>query len=211
MNKGKETHESYGMLQINRVSSGNRSLFGSDIKHNNTITLRINPAEYERSLNSDYYFATRVPYIEIEMSPVQFAEAITNMNTQGVPCTIKQINGTYTEKCPFRDKTEVFNKEFERQMNDIANRINLLTNRTTEILNNSKAPKKSEKEEILDAIEKLKMEIRSNIPYIKNEFEKQVEKTVVEAKSEVEAYITHKVTSLGLKELQKQNEVLLGD
>lgn len=92
MKEEKFRHESYGNLNIYRSTGSKRALFGSDLKQGNTINLEISLSELTRGISNDWYY----PYeklIQIEMSPVQFAEAITNMNTSGVPCTIKMFNG----------------------------------------------------------------------------------------------------------------------
>ena len=39
--KNKETHPSYGMLQFSRTTGGKTSLFGSSIKHKDTIRLKV--------------------------------------------------------------------------------------------------------------------------------------------------------------------------
>lgn len=79
-------------------------LFGSSIKHHDIITLRISPAYMDRDLNYDRYYAENHPYIEINMSQSQFAQAITSLNMgAGVPVTLRQINGEYIEPCPFVD------------------------------------------------------------------------------------------------------------
>lgn len=209
--KNIKKHESYGMIQISRVQGGDSALFGSSIKHDNKIEIRIHPAEVDRHLNTDWFHAINLPYIEIELSPTQFAEAITNMNTQGVPCTIKRLNGKGLEKCPFENKRQLIDDEFKETISDISRKLDNLTKRTEELLTQNKAPKKSEKEEILNAISNLKMEIKSNIPYIKEQFTEQMDKTTTEAKGEVEAYWLHKINQLGLGGLEKEKIKLLGE
>ena len=88
-----EKHESYGKISIHRIQNGNaQRLFGSDVKHHNTIQIEIKQCSVDRHLNEEWYYGENI-LAEIELSPVQFAEAITNMNTEGVPCTIRYING----------------------------------------------------------------------------------------------------------------------
>lgn len=204
-----ENHESYAQLGISR-SSSNRdvSLYGSSIKHHNTITIRIHPSEKQRGLNSDWFHAKNVPYIEVEMSNTQFAETITSLNMgDGVPCTLRYLNGKKIENCPDENKRIQFENEFAEQMKNINNKLNNLTKRTEEILIDKKVPTKGDKEEILSAIKMLKQEVKSNIPYIGSCFNEQMDKTVLEAKGEVEAFVNNKVNSLGIEGLK--NEMIM--
>ena len=76
------------MLSFHRTRSSHASaLFGSSIKHKDTIRLEISHGELERGLNHDWYHANKC-IVECEMSQSQFAEAITSMNMgDGVPVT----------------------------------------------------------------------------------------------------------------------------
>lgn len=115
------SHSSWGLLQISRISgSGSQSLFGSSIKHSNTIALRIYKAKKHRSLSRDWYINEGCPYIKIEMSPAQWAEAITSLNIGcGVPCTITQKDGQLIKFAEEITKIEEHAKEFENILNDV--------------------------------------------------------------------------------------------
>ena len=92
-------------------------------RNKSIITLRISPAYMDRDLNYDRYYAENHPYIEINMSQSQFAQAITSLNMgAGVPVTLRQINGEYIEPCPFVDKREQFSNEFREDMNELTKR-----------------------------------------------------------------------------------------
>lgn len=203
-------HESYAMLGISRGSSSNgQNLFGSSIKHSNTITLKIRPAKLDRHLNRDWFYATRVPYVEVEMSYSQFAEAITAMNVgDGVPVTLRYLNGRQIEECPQIDKRQEFDNEFENEMLSIGESLRKLTEQAETLLSEKKAPTKADKEAILKGIKKLQQEIESNVPFIKKSFTEQMDKTVLEAKGEVEGFVMHKVISAGLEGLQKEMKML---
>jgi len=203
-------HESFAMLGISRGSNSyGKNLFGSSIKHSNTITLRIKPAKLNRHLNRDWFHATGVPYIEVEMSYSQFAEAITAMNVgDGVPVTLTYLNGKEIEDCPQTDKRQEFDKEFENEMLSIGRSLKKLTEQAESLLTEKKAPTKADKEAILHGIKILKQEIESNIPFIKRSFTEQMDKTVLEAKGEVEGFVMHKVISSGLEGLQKELKML---
>lgn len=200
----KETHESYGMAGFYRASGGSTNLFGSSIKHNHTIRFTIKTAAKRRGLNTDWYHGEK-QLIEIEMSQNQFAELITSMNMEdGVPVTIRRLNGKMIEGCPEENKRQLFEKEFEERMGNLELGLRKLTADAKAILNEKKAPTKSDKETILAQIARLEQEIRANIPFMSEMFNEQMDKTVTEAKGEVEAFVQNKVTSLGIEGLKAE-------
>jgi hypothetical protein len=204
MDMEKQEHESFGMLGFSRMSGGNTNLFGSSIKHQNTIRMTLKRAEKNRGLNRDWYHG-KGQIVEVEMSQNQFAELITSLNMgDGVPVTIRYVNGVRMEDCPEENKRQLFEKEFEGKMLEINEKLKRLTEETERILNDKAAPKKSDKELILKQIQMLRQEVASNIPFVSSQFNEQMDKTVTEAKAEVEAFVQHKVTSLGIEGLKAQ-------
>ena len=203
-------HESFAMLGISRTTCNKGiNLFGSSIKHNNTISLRIKPARVDRHLNRDWYHAKSLPYIEVEMSYSQFAEAITSLNCgDGIPVTLRQLNGRQIEECPQFDKRQEFEVEFEKEMLGISKSLRRLTENAEALLDSKKAPTKAEKETILNGIKSLRQEIENNIPFMQKSFNEQMDKTVLEAKGEVEGFVMHKIISAGLEGLQNELKML---
>lgn len=198
--------KSYGMLDISRCQIGGngKKLFGSDVRHNNVISLSIKQGYYDRGLNNDWFYGNE-ELIRIDLSPVQFAEAITNLNTNGVPCTIVRYNGESINTVPELDnKKEVFRQEFNSDIKGIVDIIGTLTSEIDSIINNKKTMTKADKESIQNGLNKINMQLKSNIPFLVKCFDEQIEKSVSHSKSEVEAYIQNKINSLGLQALKEQ-------
>lgn len=209
MTNNKQQHESYGMLQFARTTNGKDTvLFGSSIPHRETIRLRIAPGLVERNLNHDNYYAASQPYIEVEMSQAQFAEAITSMNMgSGVPVTIRRVNGKGIEPADFTNKRLQFEEEFTETMKQLEARMNQLTEQTEDILTNKKTISKADKQTIQKQIYELKQEVRSNIPFMLSQFNEQLDKTTMQAKMEVEAFTLSKINQLGLQKLDELNHL----
>ena len=203
-------HESFAMLGITRSScSFSQNLFGSSIQHSHTIRLKIAPAKIDRMLNRDWFRANTKSYIEVEMSYSQFAEAITSMNVgDGVPVTLRRLDGKMIEDCPQFDKRQEFEKEFEKEMLKIGQSLRVLTEKAEALLSEKKPPTKADKEVILKGIKMLQQEIESNVPFIQSSFNEQMDKTILEAKGEFEGFVMHKVISTGLEGLQKEFKML---
>lgn len=109
----KTSHPSYGTLLFNRAyGGGETALFGSSIKHRDTITMELYHADITRGLNNDWIHGNKL-VTRIEMSYSQFAEAITSFGCgSGVPVTIR-----YTEKDGRIPECDFVSKENSSQMN----------------------------------------------------------------------------------------------
>lgn len=197
-------HESYGILQISRVSHGKETvLFGSSIPHRETIRLSIHPGELNRSLSHDWYYAKSREYIEIEMSQAQFAEAITSLNQgSGTPVTIRRLDGKDIDPPEFSNKRMIFEEEFKNQMQELGDELDALTESAEDILRNKKSVNKSDRQKILNQISRLKAKITSSIPFIASSYNEQLDKISQEAKAEVEAFTINKINQLGLEKLE---------
>ena len=199
-------HESFGLVGVSRVShSHGTSLFGSSIKHSNSIMLRIKTAEVERHLNRDWYYG-KDQLIEIEMSSTQFAEMITCMNMgDGVPCTLRYL-GDYKriENPPEVKQRQLFEQEFQEKVDKIAGFYNEDFAQIRELLMKKGTIKVQEREQVVNSITKLVDILEDSIPFLQKSFNESMDKTVSEAKGEVEAFVMHKVTSLGIMGLKKE-------
>lgn len=123
-------HPAFEMIGFSRVSGGDSTLFGSSIKHNDKIVMKLKHGEQERSLHEDHYYG-RGLIAEVEMSYSQFAECITTMNFgDGVPCTIRYTkeDGYIPAIIDNDSKRERFRNEFSdtilKAMDQVQDQIN---------------------------------------------------------------------------------------
>jgi hypothetical protein len=191
------------MISISRgSSSGKMNLFGSSIKQRSFIQVNISRAILHRDLNRDSYFPEQT-LINLYMSPSQFADAITSFNTSGVPCTIEWFGGEHIEEPPYENKRIQFDEEFEKKLRDTVSDDNEFIVKIQQILGKPNIGK-HDKEEILKQLSMLRMQITSNIPFIKESFSEQMDLTVIEAKNEVSHLIEEKLKKLGLEKYKDQ-------
>lgn len=201
-----EKHPSYGLIGITRTYGGDNVLFGSSIKHNNTITLRISRAEYHRDLHHDSFYE-RDGIIEVSMSNSQFAELITSANIGGgVPCTIRRMGKELVEPCPFKDKREQFTEELNNDLNKINKTSNEIISQVTQLFEEKKTLNKADKEAILSKLYTLNTQLNANSKFVYEMFQEQMDKTVKEAKGEVEAFVMNKINSMASEALRKEIE-----
>ena len=205
-----EKHPCYGMLGFSRRSGSASPLFGSSIQHKDIIAMTLKHGELGRHLNSDHYFGKGV-IAEVEMSYSQFAEAITAMNVgDGVPCTIRftEKDG-YIKDRPFVSKQEQFEQEFKEHLEDIKQEATNTINEVKEIFDTKKAIGKGDREEILKKLEHLSMQIGANTEFVYSQFNEQMDKTVMEAKGEIEAFCQNKINSFASAALVEHKDELL--
>ena len=197
----RDTHPSYGMLEFSRVTSNMPvALFGSSIKHHNTIRLKIHTAINDRHLNKNWYHSDEC-LIEIEMSPVQFSEAITAMNTSGTPVTLKFFNGRI-EECPDTSVRELFQAEFKSSISKIATSLIELNKVSKTMQGQTGGLKVSEKKELCSKIQRVYTDLIANLPFVQEQFDEQMSHSVNEAKGEIDAFMTNMITRFGLEALK---------
>ena len=200
-----EQHESYGMIGFSRVTHGGTrggtNLFASSINHHNTIIMRIKRATKRRSLHEDRYYGGET-LIEVEMSPMQFAEAITTLNVgDGIPCTLRRLGKTGVADCPEETMRQRFVDEFSESCDETSKEAIDLINRARTILG-QKTIKAAERKELLDVLEHIKMTLASNLPFVAQQFNTATDKVVTDARSSVEAFFLHRINELGIESLQ---------
>lgn len=187
-------HPSFGTISFTRTQGGSQALFGSSIKHNNAILVRISHAEKHLNNAQEYVFS-RGTIIEAYMSPTQFADAITGHGSGGEsPITLQftERDGKIDQPS-FENKRLQFEKEFFQRADEIVKQIN----GTIEKAKDKKAP-----QWLVHDMEVTKSWLKSNIPYLAEQFAEQMDKTVTEAKAEVEAYVTNIIQQTGLQALE---------
>lgn len=204
-------HPSYVMVGLFRSEGNIGRLFGSALdKHHTSITLRVAQATRKHSLGRDWYHAkSLLPLIEVELSAAQFAEMITSMNVgSGVPGTLRSLNGERTGPVPEEHSLEVeeVRKQFARDVASVAKGVEDMEKRVADLLD-KKSLSKEDKKEILSQFASFRQHVRSNSPFMVEQFERAAEKVVTHAKAEVDAFITHNVVAEGIRSLAEKAAV----
>lgn len=194
---GEQTeHPSYGTLGFSRRTGGKTALFGSSIKHSDTIAMTLRHADVTRGLNSDWFHGGDV-IAEAEMSYAQFAEAITSMNMgTGVPVTLRFIEGKgQLPPCDFISKKEQFQNELKESLDETEKKAAALYSEVAELFA-KKTLTKADKVLILDKIQKATAAAPSHTEFAYKCFNEQMDKTMTEAKGEIEEFYQNKINTL---------------
>ena len=204
-------HPSYGQIRIARQSGGNNVLYGSRLKHNHVISIEINRSVMDRYLYHDTHFQDgRLPLIEVHMSHVQFAEMLTNMNTQGIPCTIHSFNGDHLDAPDqIENLVEAFEEDLDDNMQEIRDLVEKAQLKTNEMMK-GKTVKKCDLDEIRNLFHHLSMGVSGNLHFMRESFVKSMEDGVQRAKAEFDAHVLHVAQETGIKALKEMAPSMVG-
>lgn len=202
-------HPSFGMLSFSRVHGGHSNLFGSSIQHRNTIHMVLKEGTVSRELNEDWYFGGP-EIVEVEMSQSQFAELITSMNMDsGVPCTIKFIKGKGRIPEPdFINKREQITNEFKERMDDKKASANKIYEEIKTLLD-KKSIGKGDRAAILRKIHSITNGLSSESNFMFRQFQEQMDKTITQAKGEIEAFAQNRINTIAQQAIAEQKDAIL--
>jgi len=200
-----ETHPAYAQLQFSRQSGGHSNLYGSAIKHQETIVMRVSNSKKISCEYSERYYTEHNPLIEVRMSQTQFSQAITSMNMgSGVPVTLESLRGKQMPKCEEESVAEIANRGLEQKIKKFADSISSGQARIKEILVKKGTIKVAERKEIGDIYGSLMQDLRSNIPFLHECMTEAYDKTANAAKADIEAFYTNAIMKMGMDALDEK-------
>ena len=209
----KHTHPAFGNIQINRVQ-GHASLYDSPLHHGHFIALTISTASYRRDLYRRWHMPDEM-VCEVYLSASQFAEAITNMNTIGIPCTLRHYRDNEGKFLSVQLDAPDHDKQTHEQ--DVKDKVAGLVVKARaakdqlEAALDGKTVKKGDLKELQETLYKLHQDLESNLPFVQRTFYEAMEKVEQQAKTEIVALADHVVYSRGLQSLGiKDGAALLG-
>ncbi len=197
MSQEKETHESYGTISFTRVNgAGDIPLFGSSINHQNVIMLEVMTAERTRNLSRDWIHGNKV-ILQAVMSPAQFAEAITSLGQGGgTPITLEFVAGDEQRRRP--PPAPRVREQFDAEVHEsMAHSIEIVD----ELIEKTKGT-------VRRRLEILRGRLESNLPFVQEQFARQMDRTVTEAKAEMEAYALARHPQIAVPAMTRQPEAL---
>ena len=200
MFKNKMSHPSFGAISVTRTqSSGAHAMYGSSVRHRNTIRIQIRHSELTRELSRDWCSSHGL-ICELEMTQNQWAEFVSSIGMgNGVPCTIRW-NGGEVEPCPSISKQEQFEREFQNDVMTSTDAMDKAIAVATELLQ-KKSLTKADREELLSLLRTAKNSITDGIPFIQKQFNEQMERTSTEVKGELEAWQANRMQEIALRAL----------
>lgn len=197
-------HPSFGMLRFSRINGRSGYLFGSEIQADNYVQLELSNGEMKRDLTDDNFYAKKNLF-RVKMSPNQFAELITTLNYgSGVTCTIEFIGKDIIKQCDtIKSRKTQTQEQFKQRLANFMVEMNHQYSDIQKIISSGNLSKENKKK-LIWFYEKVQQEIKSNIPFFLRCFQESMDKVVLDAKTEIDAAIQHKIVSAGIKTLEDE-------
>ena len=213
MEPNREIHKDYmGKIAWNRINCGGSvPMFGSDIKTNTPVCISI--YEASESTNPEercmgHSISTKhPPLMQIEMTPVQWAEFLTSgCVVDGVPCTITRRDGKRTSPVIPRSIEKDYSQLVENKFAAFQSGLGGVMQKLKDALNSGKTLGKRDMQELLSEISTIRVNTVANLEYAAHCFQEDMAKAVVKAKAEVNAYAETRLGPLGIKCLTNETE-----
>lgn len=185
---GDEHHPSFGVVTVTKSQGTPKPLFQSDLLHSTAITLRVESATRNRSLGKDWVLG-RESVVEIEMSLAQWAAVVSSIGDGGgTPVTLRhtQRNGRIPD-APYKPRTESARAEVTGHVDKLLAELRTALDE----LDAAEDAKASVKERRA-ARDKLRMTLSNaslNAEFATRSMEQAVEKTVQQARADIETII----------------------
>lgn len=187
-------HPAFACISANRVS-GNAVLYGSDFVHQHYVTIRIARSRLRRTLSNDWHHGDSRPYIEVKMSEAQWAHFVSAMNVgSGTQCTLYSRNG---EDIPGLVEPVDRRAQFAAEADERMQRAVQALKDAAEAVRESGLSQKKQ-QALLGALDRASANIGCNLKFVADQFSEHMERTVEQAKSEVDGYIAGATRQLGL-------------
>jgi hypothetical protein len=190
------------------------NLFGSDLSHQHYISITVSKASVSRDLHRDWTFP-KGDLIEFSMSEAQWARFVAGANQSfASEVTLERYveGGTYTMTPEIANKTENRKDQFDREFREkLQKKLEGLQGSIAELkeLSEGKSISKVRLKEILQSLRVQVGNLPSDLNFAVSQFQEVTERTVEEAKVEIEAYVSAAVQRAGLDHLTAQAPHLL--
>lgn len=209
----KEIHKDYmGKISWNRINCGGSvPLFGSDIKTNTPVCISIYEAnestDPDKRCHGRSISAKHPPLLQIEMSPVQWAEFLTSgCADDGVPCTITRRGGKSTSPVAPRSIVDDYGQLMENRFAEFQDGISEVESRLRNALDTGKTLGKNDMRDLIRELGTIRSNTVENLKYASFCFQEDMAKAVVKAKAEINAYAETRLGSSGIKCLMNDSE-----
>lgn len=193
MKKTPKQHESYGLLEVSKVSVAGESgnLFGCSHYQNNAVTLKITRAEVKQ--RDGEMNITRLSdedvIAEVKMSPTQFAQMVACEEIgKGIPVTLVHLNGQQMETCPFQNSLTQFQLACQRKTNKIISDLQKNADEIQELMTLKKPLNETEKDFIEEALPDSLRSIADILPDLQAFFLKEMERITLEQKNSLTTF-----------------------
>ena len=202
-------HDAYGVLTLSTCRQGGRTaLFGSDLMHDRVVAITLRRATLNRHLSNDWIHGdSGAPIAEVVMSHAQFAEFVMSAGRgDGTPCTISiapprnappSVAMPYIK--PLQTKADLLRGEIKESAATRLAEIMEEVDRLGALIDSGKVGK-TDLRAIHRSLKITAQNLPSNIAFVVEQAEEALEKSVSDARIEIEAAVNMAQNRLGAAE-----------
>ena len=191
-----ESHESFGTIALFRGQGTSQALFDSNVTHQEVIIVEISEAKRRRSLSEERVFPEEL-LLRFAMSPNQWANFISGVGQGGgVPVTLNYVHGDQRKRQ--QPPPPEGGKRFELELGEFTQEM---TGELDRMIAASKGRQKRE-------LEKIRNMLVNQLPFMERQFVRYMNRTVTEAKADVDAHIGERLRTMGLERTKSPDFIL---
>jgi hypothetical protein len=201
------SHPAFGNISISRVqSSAGKRFFGSSIKHNNYICLRIDQGiEVESYGIKKFRQVSRKGLIEVNLTQSQWASMVSSIGLgEGTPCTLEYYRDGDVISPGSIGEPESSNAHLRRILAEsVSSQIETLQNKIKE-LEESLSNTKLNRKELQKQVTSLKHIINNtpeNFAFATEVMEEVMEEIIENGKTELSSHAQNIALKVGLREI----------
>jgi hypothetical protein len=208
----KETHPSWGIVSLSHRTSNGHTLFLSPVDAHAEVTLTISRASLHRSEHLGVSPWPEEQIVSVSLSPVQFAELITQPNRgSGVACTLNRVGSERMPDCP--PMTDELDDAVTRsEAHGIAETVTLLDGIIKDLdrrVNDRKGLSLTELRDLKKNLEVARMRGSTDLQYWRKEISDRAHKLRGKMATELHATADLIVRNMGLETLRDRARTIL--
>lgn len=194
----RQTHPAFGTVIVTRSSGGSGVLFQSDLRHRETITLRIDTAERVRDLHHDWLHP-RETLVEVEMSLAQWGALVSSIGIgSGVPVTIRRTeNLNPVPELPFEPRIRANLAEVDGKIDQLTEQVRHRLEVVTEAFEQKRGVRA-----MRAALADLRASVanmKSNSRFAVDSLAEAAETVTAQAKADLEAHVLAAIRATGVR------------
>lgn len=202
-------HDAFGVIKLFRTQVGGAgcTLFGSDLRHQQVVSIEIHRADETRVHNTDRITSEEC-IVRFQMSEAQWAQHVSSIGCgTGVPLTLERAPARGTPIMPMPDiqaraKRDLHEAEFLEMGRRASKGVCDVQNRLSEFLKpGAKSPSKKDLEALLSELRHAGEQFEGNMDYANKSFQEEIENTVQAAKTEIETFAGNLAMRVGFDAL----------
>lgn len=184
-------HPAYGSLVLTRRHGGKQVMFGSELRHNETMCITLHQAVHYRGLSNDRISANNI-IAEVELTLSQWAQFVASQGMgAGTACTLQYHRDGPLVNVPAIAPPENHLRKFEREMKEaVDERLSAISAHLADLA--QMVEEGRGKKDLREAIKEARRhaeQLPGSVAFVNDQFAESIETITEQAKTEVEGFV----------------------